>query len=194
MEGTTVGSAPLAEQTTVLAPPLQAPESPSYEPPVQQRNSNTVIYAVASLVVLLALAAVGVVLLVNNSSGNSGQPTNNPLTNPTISTSPNGGTTPNSGSTSSQTNAPMPAGGTLCPGLLKGKYQFGILGTNTSCGFVQAVYNAWESSGNQSPVTAMSPTTHVTYSNIVCTVDATASWATCVGGRNNTARMFFALP
>lgn len=275
-------------------PPFQPPP---YEPPTQRRDSSTMIYAIAGLVVLLAIVAVGVVLLVSGSGG-SNQPAKNPLTNPTISSTP-GGAAPASGSitvsdgcgdapmsqptqfnlqcdgsaslsnltwsswgtsqtalgsgtyntpqtgaqaagsvpvnvemyqvvsgstgqefstitvtpptgpaitwsqstpdgtwaiTSSQTKGPMPAGGKLCPSLIKGKYQYGTFGSNTSCGFVRAVYNAWEASGNQSPVSATSPATHETYHNIVCTVDATASWATCVGGRNNSAHMFFALP
>lgn len=87
----------------------------------------------------------------------------------------------------------MPAGGKLCSGLINGKVKFGTIGGATSCGFVQSVYKAWEASGNQSPVTATSPATHEKYTNIVCTVDATQSWATCIGGRNNSAQMFFSL-
>lgn len=308
---------PAAPNDTVLRPePVQPPVAPPFDPgpptlppPLAmnggyespRHHNNTLIYAIAGLVIVVAIAAVAAVLLMKNSGGNSGQTSQNPITNPTLpatatptvpSPSLPAGTqvvvsdcngasssqpsqlqlqcsnpgaalanitwaswtpqsaigtgtyyaptgagenttnspvsiqmvqpvsgasgyefsqvivTPASGpavtwvqstpggtwSSSSQVKGAMPAGGTLCPGLIKGKYQFGTMGSNTSCGFVRAVYNAWESSGNQSPVTATSPATHETYKNIVCTVDSTQSWATCVGGRKNSARMFFALP
>lgn len=165
-----------------------------YEPPQERRNNNAVIYWVAGLVILLAIGGVTAALLLNSGGSNNDSQSKNPITNPTIATSPTPSMTPTTSGPSQTAQAPMPAGGSLCAGLILGKYQFGTIGTNTSCGFVRAVYKAWESSGNQSPVTATSPATHETYSNIVCTVDSTRSWATCVGGRNNSAQMFFALP
>lgn len=180
------------EPTVVLAPVPTAPPAQARPAP-----SNTAVYALAASIVVIGLVAIGLALVLG-SRGNSGRPT--PTTQPTASV-PTGGSSPSSsprGSTS-PTGATVPVGGTTCPGTVDGGGAFGTIGPETSCGFVQAVYRSYvdtvglhQAQGQTATISATSPTTHKTYDNIACTVDA--SWVTCVGGNKNTARMFFAHP
>jgi hypothetical protein len=185
--------APPDEPTVVLAP----------VPPTSRRaearpaQSNTAVYVLAGIIVLIGLVGIGLALLLG-SNDNTGGPT--PASQNTVSTPPRSSpsATPHH-KASTPAEVAIPAGGTKCPGTVSGGGAFGTIGSETSCGFVQAVYDSYvntaglnEAQGQTTTVTATSPATGRTYTNIVCTVGS--PWVTCVGGNNNTARMFFAHP
>lgn len=185
--------APPDEPTVVLAPVPSAHSHAAARP----AQSNTAVYVLAGALVLIGLVAIGLVLVLGGSNDDSGRPT--PIAQDTVSTSPSPSSTGRHHPSASPTGVAIPAGGTTCPGTLSGGGTFGTIGSETSCGFVQAVEASYvDSVGlNQSPgqtatITATSPATGKTYTGIVCTVGD--QWITCVGGNNDTARMFFAHP
>lgn len=181
---------PLYADETAVAPVPPAPAPAAHVRPAAQ--SNTAVYVLAGVIVLIGLVGIGLALVLG-SNDNSGRPT-------PVAQSPSGsptGQTPQGSATPSPTA--FPAGGTQCPGTVQGGGTFGTIGSETSCGFVQAVYRSYldtaglnQSQGQTTTVSAKSPATHRTYDNIVCT--AGSPWVTCVGGNDNTARMFFAHP
>jgi len=183
--------APPEARTTVhvQAPPVVRQPSPPRPP------SNLAVYVLAGIIVVIGLAAIGFSLI--QGSDNLGGPTSvvPNTTPPPSSGAPKSSPTPHPSATASQ----VPAGGTACSGSVGSNGTFGTIGSETSCAFVQSVYQAYVNAGGVSQaqgqsltVTATSPATHRTYSNIVCT--AGSPWVTCVGGNNNTARMFFTHP
>ncbi|MGN6161344.1 MAG: hypothetical protein ACTHOG_06510 [Marmoricola sp.] len=193
---------PYDAPTLVDAPPVDVrTEAPLVEmlpadgapAPVVARPSNTAVYVLAAVLVVIGLVGIGLALVLG-SSNSSGRPT------PTSHATPGAGVSPTGASDgSSPTAAALPAGGTRCPGSVGSGGAFGTIGSETSCGFVQAVYQSFvdagglnEAQGQQVKVTATSPATHQAYDNIVCTVGA--SWVTCVGGNADSARMFFTHP
>jgi len=196
--------APLApqEEPTVVLPLAVTPPAPAARhaaPAVPHTQSNTAVYVLAAVIVVIGLTGIGLALVLGSGSDDSGRPA--PVAQDTQSA---GGSTPSSSPSSSPrasstpTDA-LPAGGSRCPGTVAGGGEFGTIGSETSCGFVQAVYSSYidtvglnQSQGQTATVSATSPATHKTYDNIACTVGT--SWVTCVGGNNNTARMFFAHP
>lgn len=186
---------PREEPTLVGIPLVEEPAGTRAH--ARSSQSNTAVYVLAGLIVIVGLAAIGYAL-VRGSGDDSGRPS--PISQPTSNPTVGGSTpTPSPQHSSSPTAAAPPDGGTLCPGSVAGGGRFGTIGSETSCGFVQSVYASYtdtaglsQQSGQSATVSATSPTTHKTYKNIVCTVGAT--WVTCVGGNNNTARMFFAHP
>lgn len=165
-----------------------------------RRESNSVIYAIAGAVIFLGIVAIAVALVLASGSGPqnpssvSAQANPSPASGPSASTGSTAPSSPTSTVSPGSSASAVPAGGTLCPGLTSGAnpVAFGTIGSMTSCDFAGAVYQAYAAAGNaqNQPLTAVSPVTHKTYTNIVCT--ASGQWVTCVGGENNTARMFFA--
>ncbi|MGN6722051.1 MAG: hypothetical protein ACTHJM_05515 [Marmoricola sp.] len=190
--------APQEEPTVVL--PLAVTPPPTQQPApraARHPQSNTAVYVLAGVIVLIGLVGIGLALLLG-SNDNTGGPT--PVSQDTVSTQPSSSPSarPHHKSSAAKEVA-VPVGGTKCPGTVTGGGEFGTIGSETSCGFVQAVYSSYvntagpsQPQGQTTTVTATSPATGRTYTNIVCTVGT--PWVTCVGGNNNTARMFFAHP
>lgn len=182
--------APMDEPTVVLAPVPTAP--PARTRAARPAQSNTAVYVLAGIIVLVGLVGIGLALLLGSNNDTGGPPPiSQTVTTPTSGSSPTASQSP--------TASAIPAGGTRCPGTVDGSREFGTIGSETSCGFVQAVFQSYigtatgnEAQGQSTTVSATSPATHRTYRNIVCTVGA--PWVTCVGGNNDTARMFFARP
>ena len=170
------GASLAPRETTYLAPTEPQARAAS------AAQSNTAIYVLAAIIVLIGLVGIGLALVLG-SGNDSGRPT--PIAQTVPSTPPS--------------TSVVPAGGIKCSGTINGGGEFGTIGSETSCGFAQAVARSYldtaglnQPEGQSTTVTATSPATHRTYSNIVCTVGK--PWVTCVGGNNNTARMFFAHP
>lgn len=158
------------------------------------RNSNAVIYAVAGVVIVLGLVAIVVALLLGSGGGSQKPPGTSLPTGVVTTPGPTATrTTPGSSPSPppSSTVSGGPAGGRLCSGTVNGLV-YGTIGSMTSCDFAGAVYQAYAAAGSAQgqPLTATSPVTHKTYTNIVCT--ASGRWITCVGAENNTAQVFFA--
>ena len=180
------------DEPTVVLPLAAMPPAQAARRPAQ---SNTAVYALAAVIVVIGLVGIGLALVLG-SGGTSGRPT--PVTDATPSASA-GGSTASSSPRPTAATKPLPAGGTPCAGTVGGGGKFGTIGSETSCGFVQAVYQSYVGTAGSNPaqgqtttVSETSPATHKTYDNIVCT--AGDPWVTCVGGNDNTARMFFAHP
>ena len=182
-----------AAQTTVVPahPAVTAPP----EHPQPAAPSNTAVYVLAGVIALIGLVGIGIALLLGSEGDNTGRPT---PTAPSLQT-PATGDTPSQSASATPTSAAPPTGGTTCPGTGPGGSTFGTIGPETSCGFAQAVDAAYVDaaglnapSGQTSKVSATSPTTGKRYRNIVCT--SGHPWVTCVGGKHNTARMFFSHP
>lgn len=183
---------PVYPPSTQVQPPIVPTQQPASLPPAPQpkHDSNRAIYAIAGAVIFLGIIAIAVALVMGSGNNNQKPPE-------TVS----GGTTPTTGATTGA-NTPSPSsspsasanagpdGGKVC-GSANG-IAFGTIGSMTSCDFAGAVYQAYVSSGNTQgqPISATSPVTHKDYTNIVCT--PAGQWVTCVGGNNNTARVFFA--
>lgn len=183
--------APPDEPTVVLAPLAPAGGRAAPRP----TQSNTAVYVLAGIIVLIGLVGIGLALVLG-SNDNTGRV---PVSQDTVSAPPSSSPSAAPRHTSTPAEVAIPAGGTKCPGTVTGGGAFGTIGSETSCGFVQAVYGSYVNTAGPNPaqgqtttVTATSPATHRTYDNIVCTVGN--PWVTCVGGNNNTARMFFAHP
>lgn len=182
-------------RTTVVPPhpPVRvAPEESVPAPP-----SNTAVYVLAGVIVLIGLVGIGVALLLGSGGDNSGRlnPAAPSVQTPTTGAAP----TPSQAPSATPTSAVPPTGGTTCPGTGPGDSTVGTIGPETSCGFALAVDTAYRDaagldapSGQTTKVSATSPTTGKTYDNIVCT--SGRPWVTCVGGNHNTAHLFFSHP
>ena len=183
-----------AARTTVIPPhpPVTAaPEQPAAP------TSNTAVYVLAGVIALIGLVGIGIALLLGSDGDNTGRPTPTApsLQTPTTGTAP----TPSQHASATPTSATPPTGGTICPGTGPGDSTVGTIGSETSCGFAQAVDAAYRDAaglnapdGQTTKVSATSPTTGKTYHNIVCT--SGKPWVTCVGGNHNTAHLFFSHP
>lgn len=158
--------------------------------------SNTAVYVLAGVIVLVGLVAIGIALVLDSGGGGTtGQ--SSPTSQPTTAAPSSPGVS--QGPSASATATALPAGGTLCPGANAAGGTYGTIGSETSCGFVQAVDasyvhagGATVPSGQTRRVSAISPATGIRYTNIVCT--SGDPWVTCVGGKNNTAHLFFSHP
>lgn len=183
---------PLApvSRSTLVQPPVLPTQQPAPLPPAPPpHDSNRVIYAVAGTVIVLGIIAIAVALVMGSGNNNQKPPAAvSGATTPT--TGATGANTPSPSSSPSASATAGPDGGKVC-GSANG-VAFGTIGSMTSCDFAGAVYQAYVASGNTQgqPLSATSPVTHKDYTNIVCM--ASGQWVTCVGGDNNTARVFFA--
>lgn len=163
--------------------------------PRQTSPSNTAVYVLAGVIVLVGLVAIGIALVVGSGGGTAPQTSPSSPQATATSSSPSNGQSPSA----SPTGPALPAGGTRCPGTNAAGGTYGTIGTDTSCGFAQAVDasyvdagGATTPSGQTRRVTATSPATGVRYTNILCT--SGDQWVTCVGGKDNTAHLFFSHP
>lgn len=181
-----------ARQTTVVPPHPAVAARPEETAPASP--SNTAVYVLAGVIVLLGLVGIGIALLLGSGGDHTGRPTpgGQSLNTPSPSSGP-------SGPSSSSTAADTPSGGARCPGTGPGGSTFGTVGSETSCGFARAVDAAYVDTwgpnvpiGQTRRVSATSPTTGRTYANIECT--SGQPWVTCVGGNNNSAHVFFSRP
>lgn len=194
---------PPAEQTeavehTPYVRPPQEPQYDEYEPAGQgyyppagyyqepPQRKSTMWAPVAVIVASLAIVAVVIAFILNNSTGRMTQGAFTPTatvtetTTPTQSSgassspSPKSSTSHSSSSSSAQHYATsLPGSASSCPG----SDSYGT-GPKTSCGFaavVATLYNAKKDSDGNASFRAKSPTTHDKY-NVSCHED---SYATC---------------
>ena len=192
---------PLTQVTQVARTTVVPPHPPVAAPPEDlgpEPTSNMAVYVLAAAIVLIGLVVIGIALVLGSGNNNSGQP--GPLAQPTQTSATSGSSpSPTSHGSASTTATALPAGGTKCPGNDPGGGTYGTIGSETSCGFVQAVYSSYVDkwglnvpSSETRTVSATSPATGRTYTNIICT--SGKPWVICVGGNNNTAHMFFSPP